>query len=153
MKKITAIAATALTTATLLSGLAPSAQARPGPVVRHPWDKRVHGNATGPDGRHIVTRFGTSGCGWNHLAKRHNIHKRSTLAAAVHGNVDRNDHHGHHGHHGHGRSSSPSSSSTPERQKTGCTTPAGDRRSASSALSAATIETTSAPHGCIRDRP
>ncbi|MGQ4379274.1 hypothetical protein ACN6K9_002185 [Streptomyces sp. SAS_267] len=150
MKKITAIAATALTTATLLSGLAPSAQARPGPVVRHPWDKRVHGNATGPDGRHIVTRFGTSGCGWNHLAKRHNIHKRSTLAAAVHGNVDRNDHHGHHGH---GRSSSPSSSSTPERQKTGCTTPAGDRRSASSALSAATIETTSAPHGCIRDRP
>ncbi|MFC8965500.1 hypothetical protein [Streptomyces sp. NPDC057094] len=94
MKKITALAATALTTATLLSGLTPSAQARPGPVVPHPWDKRVHCNATDPDGRHIVTRFGTSGFGWNHFTNRHNIHKCSTLAAAIHGNVDRNDHHG-----------------------------------------------------------
>ncbi|MEU0785367.1 hypothetical protein ABZ341_27775 [Streptomyces sp. NPDC006173] len=63
MKEITALAVTALTTATLLSGLTPSAQARPGPVVPHPWDKRVHCNATDPDGRHIVTRFGTSGLG------------------------------------------------------------------------------------------
>lgn len=43
--------------------------------------------------------------------------------------------------------------STPGRRKTGCTTPAGDRKSASPTRSATTRETTSAPHGCIRDRP
>ncbi|MEU4084728.1 hypothetical protein [Streptomyces aureus] len=94
MKKITALAAIALTTATLLSGAAPSAQARPGPVVPHPWDSRVHCNTTDPDGRHIVTRFGNSSFGWNHFTHRHNIKKCSTLAAALHGNVDRDNHHG-----------------------------------------------------------
>ncbi|MFD9403930.1 hypothetical protein ACFWA4_34520 [Streptomyces sp. NPDC060011] len=94
MKKITALVVTASTTAALLSGAAPFAQARPGPVVPHPWDKRVHCTATDPDGRHIVTRFGTSGFGWNHFTHRHNIRHCSNLAAAIHGNVDRNDHHG-----------------------------------------------------------
>lgn len=54
----------------------------------------MHCTATDPDGRHIVTRFGTSGFGWNHFTHRHNIRHCSTLAAAIHGNVDRNDHHG-----------------------------------------------------------
>ncbi|MFE9883366.1 hypothetical protein [Streptomyces sp. NPDC005784] len=94
MKKVTALAATALTTETLLSCAASSAQVRPGPVVPHPWDKRVHCNATDPDGRHIVTRFGTSDFGWYHFTNRHNIHKCSTLAAANHGNAGRDNHHG-----------------------------------------------------------
>lgn len=95
VKKLAALAAATLTTATLLSGAAP-AQARPLPADPHPptWSKQVHCTATDPDGRHIVTRLGNSIFGWYHFNIRHNIHKCSTLAAAIHGNVDRDDHHG-----------------------------------------------------------
>ncbi|MFE5402058.1 hypothetical protein ACFQ9Z_11735 [Streptomyces sp. NPDC056580] len=96
MQKIAALAATTLATATLLSGTAHTAQARPLPADPHPptWDKTVHCSTTDPDGRRIVTRFGNSEFGWYHFTTRHNIKKCSTIAAAVHGNVDRNDHQG-----------------------------------------------------------
>lgn len=94
MKKITALAATALTTASLLSVTAHAAQARPGPVVPHPWDHRVHCQSTDLDGRHIVTRWGNSELGWNHFTHRHNIRKCAILDKALRDKVDRNDGHG-----------------------------------------------------------
>lgn len=48
MKKIAAIATTALTTATLLSGTVHTAQAASGPT----WNENVHCKATDPEGRH-----------------------------------------------------------------------------------------------------
>ena len=90
MKKFTAIAATALTTATLLSGTVHTAQAVSGPT----WNKNVHCEATDPDGRHIVTRWGNAHLGWSHFTYRHNIRVCKIVNAAIRGKVDRNDHHG-----------------------------------------------------------
>jgi hypothetical protein len=95
MKKIAALATAALALAAVLSGTAHAAPARPLPVVPHPWDKRVKCQTGDPEGRHIVTRYGNSELGWHHFTGRHNIKKCSTLYAALHGRVDRNDHHGH----------------------------------------------------------
>ncbi|PVE11797.1 hypothetical protein [Streptomyces scopuliridis] len=90
MKKITALAATGLFTATLLSGSVHTAQAAPGPD----WNKTAHCKATDPEGRHIVTRVGNAHLGWNHFTHRHNIRVCKIIDAAVKGKVDRNDHHG-----------------------------------------------------------
>ncbi|MEV4973952.1 hypothetical protein [Streptomyces scopuliridis] len=90
MKKIIAMSAAALTTATLLSGAAPSAQAVSGPA----WNKTVHCESTDRDGRHIVTRIGNAHLGWNHFTHRHNIRKCKILNAALKDKVDRDDHHG-----------------------------------------------------------
>ncbi|WP_431043080.1 hypothetical protein ACQUSR_15095 [Streptomyces sp. P1-3] len=95
MRKFTALAATALTTATLLSGTAPTAQARPGPDRPAVWDKRVRCQETDPEGRKIVTRYGNSwDLGWHHFTSRHNIRKCGILSAAIRGKVDHDDHNG-----------------------------------------------------------
>ncbi|GGW76525.1 hypothetical protein GCM10010350_71810 [Streptomyces galilaeus] len=72
-----------------------TAGAAPMPEVPHPWDKRVKCQTDHPQGRHIVTRYGNSELGWHHFTGRHNIKKCSSLAAALRGQVDRDDHHGH----------------------------------------------------------
>ncbi|MGW7023306.1 hypothetical protein ACWGGS_28745 [Streptomyces decoyicus] len=90
MRKFTALATTALTTATLLSGTVHTAQAAAGPT----WNKNVHCKATDPEGRHIVTRWGNPHLGWNHFTYRHNIRVCKILTAAIHGKVDHNDHQG-----------------------------------------------------------
>jgi hypothetical protein len=93
MKKITAIAATALTTATLLAGAAPNAAALH-PVQPHPWDHRTKCNTTDDDGRKIPTRYGNADFGWNHFTHRHNIKTCRIINEAVEDKVDRDDHHG-----------------------------------------------------------
>jgi hypothetical protein len=92
MKKIATLTAATVGAASLMSG---TAGAVPMPEVPHPWDKRVKCQTNDPEGRHIVTRYGNSDLGWYHFTGRHNIKKCSSLAAALHGRVDRNDHHGH----------------------------------------------------------
>ncbi|MET7979949.1 hypothetical protein ABZW44_44640 [Streptomyces mirabilis] len=92
MKKIATLTAAMAFAASLMSG---TASAAPMPVVPHPWDQRVKCQTDDPEGRHIVTRYGNSELGWYHLTGRHNIKKCSTLYAALHGRVDRDDHHGH----------------------------------------------------------
>ena len=94
MKKITALTTVTLAAATLLTGTASNAHARPLPAEPHPWDQRVHCQATDPEGRKIVTRFGNADFGWRHFTSRHNIKRCQTLTAAIHGKVDRNDHKG-----------------------------------------------------------
>ncbi|MFE8965077.1 hypothetical protein [Streptomyces iakyrus] len=94
MRKIIPIGGTALTTAALLAGTALPAQARPAPVVPHPWDRRVKCTSTDDDGRKIVTRYGNSDFGWNHFTHRHNIKKCSILNAALKDKVDEDDGHG-----------------------------------------------------------
>ncbi|WP_328759169.1 hypothetical protein [Streptomyces sp. NBC_00271] len=92
MKKIATLTAAMAFAASLMSG---TASAAPMPVVPHPWDQRVKCQTDDPEGRHIVTRYGNSELGWYHFTGRHNIKKCSTLYAALHGRVDRDDHHGH----------------------------------------------------------
>lgn len=93
MKRIIAIATTALTTAALLSGAAPSASALH-PAQPNPWDHRAKCNQTDADGRKIPTRYGNSDFGWNHFTHRHNIKTCRIVNAAMEGNPDRDDHHG-----------------------------------------------------------
>ncbi|WP_052489148.1 hypothetical protein [Streptomyces sp. 150FB] len=90
MQKITAMAATCLFTATLVSGTTQTAQAAAGPA----WNKTVRCKGTDPSGRHIVTRIGNAQLGWNHFTHRHNIRVCKIINGAVTDKVDRNDHHG-----------------------------------------------------------
>ncbi|MEV3970154.1 hypothetical protein AB0K68_18680 [Streptomyces sp. NPDC050698] len=91
IRKIIPVGVTALTAAALLAGTALPAQARPAPVVPHPWDRRVKCTSTDDDGRKIVTRYGNSDFGWNHFTHRHSIKKCSILNAALKDKVDKDD--------------------------------------------------------------
>lgn len=92
MKRIMTLATAMTFAASLLSG---TAGAAPLPGEPHPWDKRAKCQTDSPGNRHIVTRYGNSELGWRHFSSRHNIKKCATLYAALHGEVDRDDHHGH----------------------------------------------------------
>ncbi|MFE1441063.1 hypothetical protein [Streptomyces sp. NPDC058739] len=93
MKRIMSFTAAATFAASLM--MTGTASARPMPVVPDPWDRRVKCETKDPEDRRIVTRYGNSKLGWRHFTGRHNIKKCSTLYAALHGRVDRNDNHGH----------------------------------------------------------
>ncbi|MGW2706680.1 hypothetical protein [Streptomyces sp. NPDC001340] len=94
MKKITGIAAAAVTLATVLSGSAHAAPTRPLPAQPHPWDKRVKCQQTDPEGRKIVTRRGNSEFGWYHFYSRHNVRTCEIVNTALKGKKDRWDHEG-----------------------------------------------------------
>ncbi|MFE4667886.1 hypothetical protein ACFRI7_27610 [Streptomyces sp. NPDC056716] len=94
MKKPISLAVTALTTAALLSGTSPAAQAVPLPAQQDSFDKRARCTSTDKDGRKIITRYGNPKLGWNHFTHRHNIKKCAILNAALKDKVDRNDGHG-----------------------------------------------------------